>query len=125
MPKTITLTGLRLGADDAQGDPPCGQYMEPILIDGKHYCRSTETGKIYDPATNEEVVPKVPGSRLLNYGITMGIGALVGIMAVAARSKRPMMGTKIMVGAGVGAAVGALLLAVTWPRREAGSAAGA
>jgi hypothetical protein len=122
MPKVITLSGLRLaGADlpmlEPAGGPCAGQYVKEVVIDGKTYCQSTETGKIYDPKTGMEIEPEVPGNRPLLYGISMGAGALVGII-VAATSAKKNKGTMMAVGAGAGALVGAMLLAMTWPKPE-------
>jgi hypothetical protein len=120
MPRVITLTGLhQMGADLPVPEPVGGscasRYAKEIVIDGKTYCQSIETGKIYDPATGDEIEPAAKGGRLLNYGIAMGAGALVGIFAVAMSSKKKK-GAMLAVGAGTGAAVGAVLLAMTWPK---------
>lgn len=65
---------------------------------------------------SESFVEAQEPSRLLNYGIVMGVSALVGFMAVAQKSKK---GANRLLGAGVGAGVGALLLAMTWPKTGA------
>lgn len=111
MPRVITLSGLR-GTSGVCDQP----YMERIIVDGKEYCRSTETGRIYDPATGAEAVGATGSSRLLNYAISAGVGALVGLMVASSKSKR--LGMRAL-GAGVGGLAGAALLAITWPKKEA------
>jgi hypothetical protein len=117
MPKVITLTGLhQMGAaPEPVGGSCASRYAKEIVIDGKTYCQSIETGQIYDPVTMEEYKEPVEGSRLVNYAIAMGAGALVGFLVGLERSKK---GSMRALGAGVGAGLGALLLAVTWPKKE-------
>lgn len=124
MAKVITLSGLvgRMGVETLPEEEPIGgscasKYSEEITIDGKLYCKSIETGRIYDAETGEEYIAKVPSSKLLVYGISAGAGLLVGVI-VAATSAKKNKGTMMAVGAGVGAATGAVLLAMTWPKEE-------
>jgi len=54
-------------------------------------------------------------SKLLNYGLSMGAGALVGLVVAVSKSKK---GSVRAAGLGIGAAVGAILLAITWPKAK-------
>jgi hypothetical protein len=111
--KVITLTGLRLGAAPAVGGSCASRYAKEIVINGKTYCQSTETGQIYDPVTMEEYDSSVKGSKLLNYGLAMGVGAVVGLMFAAMNTKK---GGARALGAAAGAGLSALVLFATWPK---------
>lgn len=121
--RAITLTGLqRMGAANP-ADLACaarggtieirtgasGQYGVCVFPDGSE----CDSWALYrgECAPASSTVEKYP--RLLNYGISMGVGALVGLMVAASQSKR---GSMRALGAGVGAGLSALILAITWPR---------
>lgn len=113
MSRVITLSGLRLGAEDASG---CGAQHVKVVIDGKEYCQSVETGKIYDPVTGDEYKGEAKGSRLLNYAVSIGVGAVVGLLIASSKSRKVSMRA---LGAGAGGLAGAALLAMTWPKAKA------
>lgn len=133
MGKVITLSGMRMGlANPATENCAAlgGTWEKVEAEDGSEYGLCTlpdgtlcEEWALYrgecgpaDIAPVEPVEEPTEGSKLLNYGIAMGAGALVGIM-VGVSMKKPR-GSKALIGAGVGAALGAVVLAMTWPKKE-------
>ena len=80
---------------------------------GKVITLSGLMGRVGVDAPIAAVEPVYP--RLLNYGIAAGAGALVGLLVASSQSKR--FGPR-MAGAGVGAALSALILAITWPKPQ-------
>jgi hypothetical protein len=118
MPQVITLSGLQQLGAAVEGCAALGDKMEVVVIDGRTYCRSTETGKIYDPATGDEYKGEVKGSRLLNYAVSVGVGAVVGLIVAMAGKKKASVARGAL-GAGVGGLAGAAILAMTWPKAKA------
>ena len=127
MAKVITLAGLvgRMGETTPEPEPVGGdcasRYSEEITIDGRLYCKSIETGRIYDKETGDEYIVKVGGNKKLLYGICAGVGALAGLV-IAVTSAKKNKAALAAVGTGTGALVGAALLAMTWPKVEEGEA---
>jgi len=134
MPRVITLTGLQqmgianpatenclaLGGTIQVVKDATGEHAVCVFPDGtscdewalfRKECApggAAVVEEVEDPATKS--YPK-----LLNFGISAGVGAIAGLIVASSKSKK--FGVRAA-GAGVGAAVTSLILLMMWPKSK-------